>query len=112
MEKIEIDKMFEIIARGGNARELAILATDLAKGGNFKEANKNLNEAKDDYELASVLMSEYLQSKLNEENQNVELLALHATEHLTSAKISINYVYEIVEIYKLIYNIQSNRQDC
>lgn len=107
MNQTCIDKMFEVVALGGNAQELAIEAIELAKNGEYIEAYNYLDKAKRDYKLASIELSSYLKLIQNSDDQKVDILVMHANEYVSSARITINYASELVEIYKLISNLKS-----
>ena len=92
-EKYEV--AFEIIACAGDAKSLALMAIEEARNGNFEQAEKNLAEAREQMAKAHDVQSE-AQGKSVELN----IVLIHAEDHLTMAIMSIDFAEEFIELYK------------
>ena len=91
-EKYEV--AFEIIACAGDAKSLALMAIEEARNGNFEQAEKNLAEAREQMAKAHDVQNDMLQSV------ELNIVLIHAEDHLTMAIMSIDFAEEFIELYK------------
>ena len=90
----------QIIANAGMSRSCSIEALKFARKGNFEEADKKLKEAETFYYEAHEYQTELITKETSSEDLN--LILVHAQDHLTMALISIDNAKELIEIYKRI----------
>ena len=93
----------QIIANAGMSRSCSIEALKFARKGNFEEADRKLKEAETFYYEAHEYQTELITKETSsEEPFNLNLILVHAQDHLTMALISIDNAKELIEIYKRI----------
>lgn len=93
---------FQIILNGGNARSLAMEAINLAKMGEFEEAEQKIEEANGDMTKAHRFQTQLIQGESRGESVEIRLLLIHAQDHLMNAITVIDLAKEIIELYKKI----------
>lgn len=98
-EKYEV--AFEIIACAGDAKSLALMAIEEARNGNFEQAEKNLAEAREQMAKAHDVQNDMLQSEAQGKSVELNIVLIHAEDHLTMAIMSIDFAEEFIELYKL-----------
>lgn len=91
---------FGIIAHAGDARSYAFGALAAAKAGNFEEAAELLKQSD-----AAAVEAHHMQTDLliNEANGNktpVDVLLVHAQDHLMTSMLAVELVKELIELYK------------
>ncbi len=97
-EKYEV--AFEIIACAGDAKSLALMAIEEARNGNFEQAEKNLAEAREQMAKAHDVQNDMLQSEAQGKSVELNIVLIHAEDHLTRAIMSIDFAEEFIELYK------------
>jgi PTS system cellobiose-specific IIA component len=90
---------FQLILHSGNARSLAYEALGCIKSGRREEGLSIYEEAKKELTEAQRRHSEILFNAVNEENENVPLLLIHAEDHISSSQVVVELVKEIMDLY-------------
>lgn len=101
-EKYEV--AFEIIACAGDAKSLALMAIEEARNGNFEQAEKNLAEAREQMAKAHDVQNDMLQSEAQGKSVELNIVLIHAEDHLTMAIMSIDFAEEFIELFCKIIN--------
>lgn len=96
---IEIIVM-KLVVNGGNARSTAIEALRAAKVGNFKKADKLMEEADTILKEAHEIQTEMIQNELNGNKVEVGLLMVHAQDHLMNAMTVMDLCKEMIDILR------------
>lgn len=96
----ELNKSFEIISFAGEARTQAFNALAKAKQGNYKEAEELLKEAEKSIHLSHKFQTELLFNEFNGNKAEVDLLLVHAQDHLMTSMLAIELLKEIIALYK------------
>lgn len=91
-----------IIIDGGNAKAHAVEAITAAKKGDFKEAEKKLEEANQAIVDAHNTQTEMLTAEARGEHTPIDLYMVHAQDHLMTGITFVDLAREIVEVYKKI----------
>jgi PTS system cellobiose-specific IIA component len=99
LEKIN-EIAFQLILFSGNGRSLAMEAIQEAKRGNFPKANELLKMAGQELGKAHECQTELIQQEANGESCPVNVLLVHAQDHLMTAMTVRDLAVEIIEIYK------------
>ena len=91
---------FGIIAHAGDARSYAYGALAAAKAGNFEEADALLKQSD-----AAAVEAHHMQTDLliNEANGNktpVDVLLVHAQDHLMTSMLAVELIKELIELYR------------
>ncbi|OCN06197.1 PTS cellobiose transporter subunit IIA [Erysipelotrichaceae bacterium MTC7] len=91
---------FGIIANAGDAHTLAFNALQKAKVGNIDEAEELLKKSDDAINLAHKSQTELLFKEANGEKTAIDVLLIHAQDHLMTSMIAIELIKEIILLYK------------
>ncbi|MCX7950400.1 MAG: PTS lactose/cellobiose transporter subunit IIA [Clostridiales bacterium] len=94
------NEIFEIISHGGNARAYAFEAVKKAQEGNIKEAEELLKKAQEELDIAHNTQTKLIQAEINGENLQMNLLMVHAQDHLMTAISEKNLIEQIVNLCK------------
>lgn len=97
----------QIIANAGMSRSSSIEALKFARKGDFEEAEKKLQEAEKFYYESHEYQTNLIIKETSEEQAlSLNLILVHAQDHLTMALISIDNAKELIELYKRIEELK------
>ena len=91
---------FNIIANAGDARSFAFAALEAAKKGNFEEAEELLKKSEEAATLAHKAQTELLFKEANGEKTPVDVILVHAQDHLMTSMLASELIRELITIYK------------
>ena len=91
---------FGIIANAGDARSFAFAALEEAKAGNFEEAEKLLKKSDEAATLAHKAQTEMLFKEAQGEKTPVDVLLVHAQDHLMTSMLAVELIREMINLYK------------
>ena len=91
---------FGIIANAGDARSYAFGALEAAKAGNFEEAEELLKKSNDAAVEAHHMQTELLVNEANGNKTPVDVLLVHAQDHLMTSMLAVELIKELITIYK------------
>lgn len=101
MENQAIDIVsMTIIANSGDARSFAYGALEAAKKGDFEEAEELLKKSDESATLAHKAQTELLFKEANGEHQEVNVLLVHAQDHLMTSMLAVELIKEIILLHK------------
>ena len=107
MEEMELEQengaemvSFGIIAHAGDARSYAFGALEAAKAGNFEEAEALLKQSNDAAVEAHHMQTELLVNEANGNKTPVDVLLVHAQDHLMTSMLAVELIKELITIYK------------
>ena len=105
MEDMELENgpemiSFGIIAHAGDARSYTFGALEAAKAGNFEEAEALLKQSNDAAVEAHHMQTELLVNEANGNKTPVDVLLVHAQDHLMTSMLAVELIKELIEIYK------------
>ena len=101
MENEAIDMVsMTIIANSGDARSYAYGALEAAKAGNFEEADELLKKSDESATLAHKAQTDLLFKEANGEHQEVNVLLVHAQDHLMTSMLAVELIKEIILLYR------------
>jgi PTS system cellobiose-specific IIA component len=92
--------VFTIISHAGNAKSMCFQALRLARKGNFDDAEKFLNEAKNELYKTHDIQNKMIQEETSGKGQKISLLLVHAEDHLMSAMLVKDLITEMIEMCK------------
>lgn len=87
------DIVFEIIIHAGNARSLSFEALKLSEQGRFEEAEELMEAAEAEVGQAHKIQTDIIQREVQGEKYEVNVLFVHAQDHLMTA-VSENTLIE------------------
>lgn len=91
---------FEIIANAGDARSFAFGALEAAKAGNFEEAEELLKKSDAAAVLAHHSQTDLLVQQANGTEVPVDVLMVHAQDHLMTSMLAVELIKELITLYK------------
>ena len=100
---------FQLIVSAGNAKSKAMLATRAAKEFRFEEAEKLLEESRQEFAEAHHIQTDMLQSEAGGEQREVPLIMVHAQDHLTMAMMAQDNAKEFLSLYQMIDELKQER---
>lgn len=90
----------QLITTAGEARTLAFEALKEAKEGNYEEAKVKVELANKAVEKSHQIQTGLLVSFAKEEHIDVNVLLIHAQDHLMTCMLAIEVIQEIIEVYE------------
>lgn len=94
---------FQMILHGGNARSLAMEAIALAKNKDMPGAKSALLRAGEELAKAHHLQTTLIQAEVSGEAVELNMLLVHAQDHLMNAMTIRELANEFVELYEHIH---------
>ncbi|MGG5373251.1 PTS cellobiose transporter subunit IIA [Enterococcus sp. AZ196] len=100
-EKLQ-EVAFQIILSSGDARTLVHEAFAQMRAEKFNDAESRLNEANDSLVKAHKVQTELLQQYANGERIEMEIIMVHAQDHLMTTMTLREVALEMLSLYKKV----------
>ena len=100
MDEKMVEVAMELIVGAGSARSCAMEAIRLAKEGKFSEAYVSLEQAEEELVSAHHVQTDLIQRTARGEDIEVNLLMVHAQDHLMTGMLAKDLAREIVELHE------------
>lgn len=97
---------FELILNAGNSKSKSLMAIECAREFDFQEAEKLVNEAAVDLKAAHKSQTDMIQGEARGESQEINVILIHAQDHLTTAMIMLEQAKEFINVYKIIKELK------
>ena len=94
--------VINLIVNSGSARSSAIEAIQYAKAGDLAKAEESIQQAKETVNDAHHAQTELIQAEIRGEKAPLNLLMVHAQDHLMTSLLCIDLAQEFVDVYKKI----------
>ena len=92
---------FQLILHSGNARSIAYEALEKAKEKQIKESLSMMEESKKELIEAQKIHAEMLRILANDEEKiKIDLLLMHAEDHIASSAVTVDLTKEIIYLYQ------------
>lgn len=91
---------FEIIANAGDSRSFAFEALEAAKAGDFEKAEELLKKSNEAAVKAHHAQTELLVKEANGEKTPVDVILVHAQDHLMTSMLAVELIRELITLYK------------
>lgn len=92
---------FEIIAAAGEARSLSFGALEAAKTGDFDTCDQLLQQAEEASLRAHQIQTSLLVREANGDHTPVDVMLVHAQDHLMCAMLAGELINEIIELHRI-----------
>ena len=92
--------VINLIVNAGSARSSAIEAIQYAKAGDIEKAEESIQTAKETVNEAHHAQTELIQAEIRGEKTPLNLLMVHALDHLMCALVVIDLAQEFIDVYK------------
>lgn len=109
MDEEKYNIHFELISLAGTARSLAMEAIEEARNGNTEEAKRLTAESRETHVKAHKKMFGMLEDEANGRPVEMNIIAVHAQDHIAMATTAIDMAEEIIHLYELIYQKEEKR---
>lgn len=96
---------FGLILNAGNSKSKSLMAIEEARESNFEEAKKLVEEAQEDLHLAHQTQTDLIQNEAKGETNEINIMMVHAQDHLTTAMIQLDQAKEFIHIYELLARV-------
>lgn len=97
---------FEIILHSGDARTIVHEGLDLMNKGKFEEAEKKMEDANNKLLEAHKSQTKLLQDYANGDEITMEIIMVHAQDHLMTTMAIREMAIEFLKMYKQIYELK------
>ena len=94
--------VINLIVNSGSARSSAIEAIQYAKAGDLDKADESLQNAKETVNEAHHAQTELIQAEIRGEKAPLNLLMVHAQDHLMTSMLARELVTELIELHEKI----------
>lgn len=92
--------IFGIISNAGNARGYAYEAIEAAEKGEFDKAAELLKEGNEAIGEAHKLQTQMIQEEAQGKHTDVNIIVIHAQDHLMTAMTELNMAEKFIKLYK------------
>lgn len=102
---------FSLIASAGNSRSEAYEALDAAKHGDFDRADKLMKESDEASLEAHNVQTKLLAKEASGEHTEVNVMLVHAQDHLMTGILAKELITEIIELYKVVDGLKATIEE-
>lgn len=97
---------FGLILNAGNSKSKSLMAIEAAREFEFEEAESLVSEAEEDLRTAHQTQTDLIQGEARGEKMDLNLIMVHAQDHLTTAMIMVDQAREFINLYKMINDLK------
>lgn len=105
MEK-EFNKSFELILHAGNSKSKSMEAIAEGRNYDFSLAKEKIEEAKAELILAHKIQTDLIREEINGDEVAMNILMVHAQDHLTNAMMMKEMAEEFIRIYEELKDLK------
>ena len=102
MDEQKYEMHFQLIALAGQSKSNSVEAIREAREGNYEAAETLLKEAEEQFAEAHSLHFNMLQNEASSEKTEMDLIAVHAQDHVTMATVLHDVAADIVSLYRMV----------
>lgn len=110
MEEINQETAFMLILHAGNAKSSYMEAISFANKGQFDKANDKIAEGEEELNKAHGMQTDLLVKMASGNNVDVDILMVHAQDHLNSAIIMKDLAKQIIFMQEEIMELKRNKK--
>jgi PTS system cellobiose-specific IIA component len=105
MDETKYQTAFDLILKAGNAKSTALMAIEAAREFNFEEADRLLGKAEEEMRLAHQAQIELIQQEAQGNPVDVNIILVHAQDHMTMSMMAKDNADEFVNLYKMLQKL-------
>lgn len=98
---------FDIILIAGEAKGMAMRAIKEAKKGEIEKANELLIDAKTKFIDVHDIQTNLIVNETRGEKNEVNIIMVHAQDHLTMANLAIEFAKEIIDLHIKLKEVEN-----
>lgn len=106
MDESKYQVAFDLILKAGNAKSNSMMAIDMAKEFDFENAKKYLEEAENEMRGAHALQIGMIQEEARGNPVDVNIILVHAQDHMTMAIMAKDMAEQFVDLYETIQELK------
>lgn len=107
MDERDYETAFQLILKAGNAKTAAMMAIEAAREGEFDKAEEYLKENEKELHEAHELQFAMIQKEAGGEAVPVNVVLVHAQDHLTMALMARDNAQEFIHLYRLLNELRA-----
>lgn len=100
MDEKEYMVAFELVATAGNSKSYSMMAIQAAREGRFEDAEEQMAEAEKELQKAHQSQTDMLQQEARGDKVPLNIILVHAQDHLTMALLMRDIAKEFIEVYR------------
>lgn len=97
---------FNLILSAGNSKSNSMMAIQAAREFRFEEAEELLDQAQKDLTEAHQIQTDLIQGEARGQKAEVNIIMVHAQDHLAMALMTVDNAKELLNVYKMIYDLK------
>lgn len=97
---------FQLIWHAGNSKSCSMEAVSAAYSGDYGTAQQKLEEAAAEMKEAHQIQTDLLHNFANGDGMGVDILMVHAQDHLNGAMMALDFAKQIITLSKKIDDLQ------
>lgn len=109
MIEAEYSVAFELIANAGDSKSESMQSIECARLFQFDEAKEHLKKASEKLKKAHSSHFELIQKEASGEKVEVNLILVHAQDHLSGAILTRDQAEEFIELYQIIKELKDQK---
>ncbi len=102
---------FQIIMNAGNSKSASMLAVEAARTFQFELAQTYLTEAETEMRKAHMAQIEMVQKEAAGEDVDINIILVHAQDHLAMAIMAKDHATEMIYIYKMLSELRGGKNE-
>ncbi len=107
MDESEYLVAFQIITAAGTAKGYAMEAIEKAREYKFNEAEELIEKAREQFNTSHEIQTNLLTLEAQGKRNSVNIIMVHAQDHLTMANMAAENACEFLNLYKLVYELKN-----
>lgn len=101
---------FQLIMNAGNSKSLSMMAIEAAREFRFEDAEAHLKEAEEEMRAAHQAQIDLIQQEASGNPVDVNIILVHAQDHLTMAMATKDRADEFLHLYKMMKQMMDERK--
>ena len=101
--------IFTLILHAGNSKSSSMEAFAATKKFQFELADQKIQEAEKELNIAHKMQSDMLTGFAQGKDVPIDILMVHAQDHLNGAIVTLDFVKELIDVEKQIQKLQTER---
>ncbi|MDY6019439.1 MAG: PTS lactose/cellobiose transporter subunit IIA [Anaerococcus sp.] len=107
IDEKDYELAFQIITYAGDAQSSAIESMRASEAYDFEKAQKLIDDANKSYVKCHDIQTEMFTNEANGKKTNVNIILVHAQDHLSMANIRIQEAKNLLNIYKKMQKLEN-----
>lgn len=106
-----LEKSFEIVAVGGNAKGMAYEALEVAEAGDFAQARELLGASERDLVEAHKIQTQFIQKSAAGEDIPIDMIFINAQDHLMCALEAQSLIGHLIALQEQVTKLEKRLEE-